>query len=87
MLRITAGSAIFIDAAEDSFRSASLLGANVHDRVLLGAFETGDIHLRLQHFEDCVLDGLGVHATRLALHSTEKIIVETPKLIPYLFSQ
>jgi hypothetical protein len=56
--RVTAGSAIFVDAAEDSFGFASLMGANVHDGALLGALEDGDTHLRLKHLEDCVLHGL-----------------------------
>jgi hypothetical protein len=82
MLRSTAGSAIFIDAAEDSFGFASLLGANVHDGALLGTLEAGDTHLCLQHLEDCVLQGLGGHGSRLALHADYKIIHETQKVNP-----
>jgi hypothetical protein len=52
MLRSTAGFAIFIDAAEDSFGFASLAGANIHDGALLRALEAGHTHLCLEHLED-----------------------------------
>jgi hypothetical protein len=78
MLRNTAGTAIFFDAAEDSLGFASLLDANELDGVLLGALEGGGgTHRRLKHLEDCILHALG---GQVAIHSHYKIILETLKV-------